>query len=110
MFKLIAVPLIDKYEDECWSRVLKTCAKRREQIPQEIKTDVFLSHRQATAQGMALSLQRELKASMSVFLDVQTEFDLHDLNKLVLNTRLFVFILSEGIFQSDWCYEGSFVL
>ena len=32
--------------------------------------------------------------------------DLHDLKEIVKHTKLFVFILTEGIFDSFWCLQG----
>jgi hypothetical protein len=74
----------------------------------DIKTDVFLSHRQLTGQKIALALFEQLtsKHHKKVFLDVRVDFDLHNLERLVEETKNFVFILSEGIFDSKYCLQG----
>ena len=67
----------------------------------------FLSHRQITGQRIALSLFQELKTiDESAFLDVKTELDLHDLEKIIDVCEYFVFIYSDGILGSEYCYTG----
>lgn len=68
----------------------------------------FLSHRQKTGQGIALALFHELKSlGDTAFLDIKTEFDLHNLEKCVELSDYFLFILSEGIFESEYCFKGN---
>jgi len=112
IFTTIAIPMIDKYEEECWKKIKSTCDKRstnhhNEVELEDISTDVFLSHKQSTGQGIALPLQQRLKEvlGLKVFLDVQSDFELHDLNKLIDQTKLFVFIYTEGILDSQYCFE-----
>ncbi len=46
------------------------------------RTSFFLSHKQSSGQGIALALYLELKKrGYSPFLDIQAEFDLHNLRK-----------------------------
>lgn len=67
----------------------------------------FLSHRQTTGQRIALSLYLELtKFGETAFLDVKAELDLHDLEKIVELCDFFVFIYSNGIFDSEFCRKG----
>jgi hypothetical protein len=67
----------------------------------------FLSHRQISGQGIALGLFQELsKRNETVFLDIRSEFDLHDLEKCVELSDYFVLVLSEGIFNSPYCLKG----
>ena len=66
-----------------------------------------MSHKQTTGQGIALALYQSLRQKdINVFLDVRAEFDLHDLSQLVSQTKLFIFILTDGIFESQWCFKG----
>ncbi len=44
---------------------------------------------------------------MNGFLDVQSEFDLHDLQEIVKNTKLFVCLVTKEIFDSAWCLKGT---
>ena len=63
---------------------------------------------QATGQDCATVLWSQLDRELpgKVFLDVQTDFDLHDLDILVQNTKLFVLIVTNGLFNSYWCKVG----
>jgi hypothetical protein len=62
----------------------------------------------ATGQGIATTLWVKLDSNFpgKIFLDVQTEFDLHDLDLIVQKTKLFVLIVTNGIFDSPWCKIG----
>jgi len=75
--------------------------------PENIETDIFLSHKQSTGRGIAHALYISLteKHKKKVFLDVRTEFELHDLKKLVEKTKLFIFIMTPGILDSKYCFE-----
>lgn len=67
----------------------------------------FLSHRQSTGQQIALPLYLKLTGlGETAFLDIDTEFDLHDLEKIVELADIFCFIMSPGIFESDYCRKG----
>jgi len=37
-------------------------------------------------------------------LDVRTEFDIHNLQKLIEKTKFFIFIMTEGILDSYYCF------
>ena len=77
----------------------------RYQLPKPMNW--FLSHKQVTGQRIALSLFLELeKLGESAFLDVKCELDLHNLEKLVEFCDWFVFIYSDGIFDSEYCRKG----
>jgi hypothetical protein len=58
--------------------------------------------------GIAGRIYQELRNSYNIFLDSEATFNLHNLRLIVKYTGLFVFILSEGIFDSFWCLEGIF--
>ena len=45
-------------------------------------------------------------AGYNVFLDSEAKFKLHDLEKIVAQTDVFVLILSAGVFDSQWCLQG----
>ena len=67
----------------------------------------FLSHRQVTGQRIALSLYQELKElGETAFLDIKCDLDLHNLENLVALCDFFVFIYSDGIFESEYCRNG----
>jgi hypothetical protein len=59
---------------------------------------IFLSNKKATGRGTAHLLYISLteKHKKKVFLDIRTEFELHDLKKLVEKTKLFIFIITPG--------------
>eukprot|EP00027_Filamoeba_sp_ATCC50430_P003950 CAMPEP_0168557112 /NCGR_PEP_ID=MMETSP0413-20121227/9243_1 /TAXON_ID=136452 /ORGANISM="Filamoeba nolandi, Strain NC-AS-23-1" /LENGTH=603 /DNA_ID=CAMNT_0008588105 /DNA_START=18 /DNA_END=1829 /DNA_ORIENTATION=- len=99
----IAITLIGQFSDSCWNKL----NKRLHGGNQNIATDVFLSHKQSTGQGIALSLYNELtnKFKLNPFLDVKAKFNLHDLVQIVQNTKLFVMIITDGIFDSYWCMQ-----
>ena len=67
----------------------------------------FISYKQETGQDIALPLCIKLKSlGESVFLDIDTEFDLHDLEKIIENADFFCFVLSKDIFKSEYCRRG----
>jgi hypothetical protein len=110
VFNDIAIGLSDSFEKEAWQKILQRLSRRTD--PPEV-VDIFLSHRQLTGQGIALSLKEGIlkkDPKKQVFLDVHAEFDLHDLPTIVAKTKLFVFILSEGIFDSQYCLKGTLEL
>ena len=111
IFSTIAVRLIEGFAKESWHEIERQLQHSHFLTKEEdVSTDIFLSHRQLTGQKIALSLHTELKGRYKVFLDVKTKFVLHDLEKLVGQTRLFVFILTEGIFASTFCFLGNVLL
>ena len=73
---------------------------------EELTTNAFLSHKRTSAQGMAGRIFQQLNLDYKIFLDSEASFNLHNLQLIVKYTGLFVFILSEGIFDSYWCLEG----
>src|SRR5688500_12334826 len=79
----------------------------RIQHTEQLKTHTFLSHKRSSAQGIAGRLFQELKENYKIFLDSEATFNLHNLQLIVKYTGLFIFILSEGIFDSFWCLEGT---
>jgi len=70
-----------------------------------IHTNFFLSHRRSTAQGIAGRLYESLKEEYDVFLDSETQFKIHDLEIIVQQTDIFVFILSKDYVDSEWCLK-----
>jgi hypothetical protein len=72
---------------------------------EEVTTHAFLSHKRSSAQGVAGRIFQELKTEYKIFLDSEASFNLHNLQLIVKYTGLFIFILSEGIFDSYWCLE-----
>jgi hypothetical protein len=106
LFFTIAIPFTSKYVKASWEKIVKRLSKAPN-VQENIKTDAFFSHRQKSGQAIALVLQTSLKSrSLEGFLDVQAEFDLHDLRLIVKETKLFVFIVTDGIFSSPWCLKG----
>ncbi len=73
------------------------------------------SHKRATAQHIAGRMFESFKEDYKVFLDSEVQFDVHDLEVIVSNTgnttknahylAVFVWILSEGYFQSEFCMK-----
>jgi hypothetical protein len=60
-----------------------------------------------TGQGVVLPLYLELeKIGETAFLDIKTEFDLHDLEKLVEKAEFFLLLLTDTIFKSEYCRKG----
>lgn len=113
VFDQIAVTLIGQYSTRCWEKIISRI-QTSESVKEEVDLEVFLSHRQKTGQGIALALYNELQRRAStenkVFLDVKAQFTLHDLELLVSHTKLFVFIVTKGIFtESAFCFIGNTV-
>lgn len=66
------------------------------------------SHKRSSAQVIAGRLFEGLqKREYSPFLDSEAKFKLHDLAEIVSQTKLFLLILSDGIFDSPWCLQGT---
>ena len=107
VFNDVAVPLQPQYEREAWQSIAKRIFGLVSSTPSYI--DIFLSHRQATGQGIAMVLHGGLLKTiptLQIFLDVKSEFELSHLPELVDKTKLFIFILTENIFASEYCYAG----
>jgi len=107
IFDSIAITFLEEYANECWKELVKKFSITTPHISEEnVETDAFLSHKQLTGQVTAHPLYITLTDihHKRVFLDVRTEFDLHDLKKLVEKTKLFVFIMTQGILESHYCF------
>jgi len=104
VFTSIAVTYLEKFAKQCWVKLIKKIRTNVNTATENVSTDLFLSHRQKTGQGIALTLWSELKNSHKVFLDVKSSFELHDLPTIVEKTKLFIFIITEGIFDSKYCF------
>ncbi len=50
-------------------------------------------------------LYEGLKDDYKVFLDSEAKFKIHDLQLIVKNTEVFVFVLTHGILLSHWCLQ-----
>jgi len=72
---------------------------------EDVRTRGFLSHKRSSAQGIAGRIFQALRNDYKIFLDSEADFELHDLEEIVKQTELFIFILSEGIFDSFWCLQ-----
>ena len=70
-----------------------------------IEFDVFLSHKRTDTADFARTLKTELTDlhGMSCFLDQDADFELGDLMAKVRASSTLIFILSEHIFESEWC-------
>jgi hypothetical protein len=69
-----------------------------------VEFDVFLSHRQVDAADFcALLYDKLVGRGLKVFLDRKYTGSLHDLPRIVANSKCFVFVLSNDIFSSNWC-------
>jgi hypothetical protein len=60
--------------------------------------------------GIAGRIFQELRNDYTLFLDSEATFNLHNLQLIVKYTGLFIFMLSDGIFDSYWCLEGGVIL
>jgi len=107
VFDSIAITFQSQFAVKCWEELIKKFSRINLPIIDEnIETDMFLSHKQATGQGIAHTLYISLteKYKKKVFLDVRTEFDIHNLQKLIEKTKFFIFIMTEGILDSYYCF------
>jgi len=73
--------------------------------PEDTSTRLFLSHKRSTGQGIAGRLYEGLKNEYKIFLDSESNFNIHDLKKIVQHTEVMLFILSHGILLSHWCLQ-----
>jgi len=101
----IAIPFITGHPEHIWNKLILRLKRLCQPQQEDVNTTIFFSHRQATGQKIALPLYLALCGKHKCFLDVQTEFDLHNLPLIVKNTKNFVLILSEGIFSSVYCLQ-----
>ncbi len=85
-------------------------SEHEEEISDEVKKEIFsrafLSHKRTTGQKIAGRLYQGLSQDYTLFLDSAADFDLHDLQLIVEQTMNFIFILTEGILESEWCIQG----
>jgi hypothetical protein len=106
VFDNIAVSLQPQLGKEAWDSIIQRSIGAAPPVPEVI--DIFLSHRQVTGQGIATTLRLELRSldtKLQIFLDVKAEFELHNLPLIVEKSKLFVFILTDGIFASEYCLK-----
>jgi hypothetical protein len=106
VFDNIAVSLQPHYGKETWESIIQRTMGAAPPVPEVI--DVFLSHRQVTGRRIAMPLRSDLlrlDPKLQIFLDVKAEFELHNLPLIVEKSKLFVFILTEGIFASEYCLK-----
>jgi hypothetical protein len=108
-FAAKAITYFEQYIDSGAAQIAKKLV-RAELKPENISTRGFLSHKRTTAQGIAGRLYQALHQEYNLFLDTEATFDLHNLQILVANTDLLIFILSKDILLSFWCLEGNFNL
>jgi len=101
----VVINIEDNLRSEAVKNVLKIERSFNNCNGVETETRGFLSHKRSSAQGLAGRLYQGLRADYRIFLDSEADFDLHDLKEIVRQTRLFIFILSEGIFESYWCLQ-----
>jgi hypothetical protein len=106
VFDNIAVSLQSHFGKEPWDSIIQRTIGVAPPVPEVI--DIFLSHRQVTGRRIAMPLRLELlrlDTKLQIFLDVKAEFELHNLPVIVEKSKLFVFILTEGIFASEYCFK-----
>lgn len=107
IFNSIAVTYVEAYSNITWQKILqKIHFYEKGGIVDSLQTDAFLSHRQKTGQDIVLTLYAYLSKKFNVFLDVATSFETGNLQEIVSNTLVFIFVITEGIFESDWCFVG----
>jgi hypothetical protein len=110
LFDRIALTLVPGQEERLWKRLIEYS-----QYPlidnEDISTNMFISYVQSTGQAKAQNLFLLLNKNSHkkrIFLDVQAKFRLHDLNRIVENTNLFIMIYTPGIYNSYYCKQGMF--
>jgi len=67
---------------------------------------VFLSHKQSDAKDFARSLHTLIEGrGVKCFLDVEFRGELNDLELIVSTSRTLIFVLSDNVFDSEWCMK-----
>jgi hypothetical protein len=67
---------------------------------------VFLSHKQSDAKDFARSLHTLIEGrGVKCFLDVEFRGELNDLELIVSTSRTLLFVLSDNVFDSEWCMK-----
>ncbi len=72
---------------------------------ENIHTNMFLSHKRSTGQGLAGRIWESLKNNYDIFLDSETQFKIHDLEILVAQTDIFLLLLTKDYVDSEWCLK-----
>lgn len=74
--------------------------------PQQPSFDVFLSHKRTDSKDFARALYNLLVLrGISCFLDFEYREELSDLESIVASCANLVFILTDNIFESQWCMK-----
>ena len=69
--------------------------------------DAFLSHKQITGRDVArLMFMNFSELGLTCFLDVADDFELHDLEANVRNSKFMLAIVTPWYFESYWCRKG----
>jgi hypothetical protein len=78
---------------------------QQEKLERRIEFDVFLSHKRTDCADFARTLKTELTdiGGLTCFLDQDADFELGDLMSKVRGSATLIFILSDHIFESEWC-------
>ena len=87
----------NEYSDTGVTRLLKNIQTAYSLKNENIETDVFISHKQKEAGQMAAHLYtifRDLGYSRP-FLDVEADFELADLTKIIEHTKIVVIVLTQ---------------
>jgi len=67
---------------------------------------VFLSHKQSDAKDFARSLFTLFEGrGVKCFLDMEFRGELNDLELIVSTARTLIFVLSDNVFDSEWCIK-----
>ena len=67
---------------------------------------VFLSHKQSDAKDFARSLFTLIEGrGVKCFLDMDFRGELNDLELIVSTARTLIFVLSDNVFDSEWCIK-----
>lgn len=68
--------------------------------------DVFLSHKRSDSKDFCRALHTLLVTrGMTVFLDFEWREELTQLQSAVAGSRVFIFVLSDNVLQSEWCIK-----
>lgn len=107
IFDETALELDKNNSSQCWNSIIERLDNPKEE---ETSYEVFLCYKRKTGQLIATTLYFGLQErKIKVFLDLYHKPRLHSLPKIASKTPVFIFILSEGIFDSHYCLQGLFL-
>jgi hypothetical protein len=90
----------------CWDNIFAAVTAAYASPQEKFKTDIVLTHRQATGHYFAGLLYYTLRdIGQKVYLDIEAETDVAALQEILNNTNLILIVVTSSYFTSNLCHE-----